>query len=83
VTPKEACKHPNCFMGRKIFVDSATMMSKGLGVIEAHWLFGLPRERIDVLIHPQSVIHPLFPTQTARCSLSSAIRTCARRLPTR
>jgi 1-deoxy-D-xylulose-5-phosphate reductoisomerase len=59
VTPKEACKHPNCFMGHKIFVDSATMMSNGLGVIEAHWLFGLPRERIDVLIHPQSVIHPL------------------------
>jgi 1-deoxy-D-xylulose-5-phosphate reductoisomerase len=46
-------------MGRKISVDSATMMNKGLEVIEAHWLFGLPGERIDVLIHPQSVIHSL------------------------
>ena len=46
-------------MGRKISVDSATMMNKGLEVIEAHWLFGVPRERIDVVIHPQSVIHSL------------------------
>ncbi|HEY1610253.1 MAG TPA: 1-deoxy-D-xylulose-5-phosphate reductoisomerase [Paraburkholderia sp.] len=59
VTPDEACKHPNWVMGRKISVDSATMMNKGLEVIEAHWLFGLPGERIDVLIHPQSVIHSL------------------------
>lgn len=59
VTPDEACKHPNWVMGRKISVDSATMMNKGLEVIEAHWLFGLPSERIDVLIHPQSVIHSL------------------------
>lgn len=59
VTPEEACKHPNWVMGRKISVDSATMMNKGLEVIEAHWLFGLPGERIDVLIHPQSVIHSL------------------------
>jgi 1-deoxy-D-xylulose-5-phosphate reductoisomerase len=46
-------------MGRKISVDSATMMNKGLEVIEAHWLFGLPAERVDVLIHPQSVVHSL------------------------
>ncbi|GLU31692.1 1-deoxy-D-xylulose-5-phosphate reductoisomerase [Trinickia caryophylli] len=59
VTPDEACRHPNWVMGRKISVDSATMMNKGLEVIEAHWLFGLPGERIDVLIHPQSVIHSL------------------------
>ena len=59
VTPEQACKHPNWVMGRKISVDSATMMNKGLEVIEAHWLFALPGDRIDVLIHPQSVIHSL------------------------
>ncbi|WP_296948932.1 1-deoxy-D-xylulose-5-phosphate reductoisomerase [uncultured Massilia sp.] len=59
VTPEEACKHPNWSMGRKISVDSATMMNKGLEVIEAHWLFGAPPERIEVLIHPQSVIHSM------------------------
>jgi len=59
VTPDEACAHPNWSMGRKISVDSATMMNKGLEVIEAHWLFGAPRERIEVVIHPQSVIHSL------------------------
>ena len=59
VTPDEACKHPNWSMGRKISVDSATMMNKGLEVIEAHYLFDLPGERIDVLIHPQSVIHSM------------------------
>src|SRR3984885_14854961 len=59
VTPDEACKHPNWGMGRKISVDSATMMNKGLEVIEAHWLFALPGERIEVLIHPQSVIHSM------------------------
>ena len=59
VTPDEACKHPNWSMGRKISVDSATMMNKGLEVIEAHWLFGAPAERIDVVIHPQSVIHSM------------------------
>jgi 1-deoxy-D-xylulose-5-phosphate reductoisomerase len=59
VTPDEACAHPNWVMGRKISVDSATMMNKGLEVIEAHWLFGLPAERIGVLVHPQSVVHSL------------------------
>ena len=59
VTPEEACAHPNWVMGRKISVDSATMMNKGLEVIEAHWLFQVDPARIEVLIHPQSVIHSL------------------------
>jgi 1-deoxy-D-xylulose-5-phosphate reductoisomerase len=59
VTPEEACAHPNWVMGRKISVDSATMMNKGLEVIEATWLFGLPGERVEVLIHPQSIVHSL------------------------
>lgn len=59
VTPAEAVAHPNWSMGRKISVDSATMMNKGLEVIEAHWLFGAPADRIDVVIHPQSVIHSM------------------------
>jgi 1-deoxy-D-xylulose-5-phosphate reductoisomerase len=59
VTPSQAVAHPNWVMGRKISVDSATMMNKGLEVIEAHWLFSAPAEKIDVLIHPQSVIHSM------------------------
>ena len=59
VTPGEACAHPNWTMGRKISVDSATMMNKGLEVIEAHWLFGAQRSAIDVVVHPQSVIHSM------------------------
>ena len=59
VTPDQACAHPNWVMGRKISVDSATMMNKGLEVIEAHHLFGLPAEQIKVLIHPQSVVHSM------------------------
>ncbi|QWD46496.1 1-deoxy-D-xylulose-5-phosphate reductoisomerase [Polynucleobacter paneuropaeus] len=59
VTPEQACAHPNWVMGRKISVDSATMMNKGLEVIEAYWLFGLPIEKIQVLIHPQSVVHSM------------------------
>ena len=59
VTPDQACAHPNWVMGRKISVDSATMMNKGLEVIEARWLFDLPAERIEVLIHPQSIVHSL------------------------
>ncbi len=59
VTPDQACAHPNWSMGRKISVDSATMMNKGLEVIEACWLFSLPPNRVDVLLHPQSVIHSL------------------------
>jgi 1-deoxy-D-xylulose-5-phosphate reductoisomerase len=59
VTPDQACAHPNWVMGRKISVDSATMMNKGLEVIEARWLFDVPAERIEVLIHPQSIVHSL------------------------
>lgn len=59
VTPDEACAHPNWTMGRKISVDSATMMNKGLEVIEARWLFDVDPERIDVVIHPESVVHSL------------------------
>jgi 1-deoxy-D-xylulose-5-phosphate reductoisomerase len=59
ITPDEACAHPNWVMGRKISVDSATMMNKGLEVIEARCLFDLPPERIEVLIHPQSIVHSL------------------------
>ncbi|MFZ6861036.1 1-deoxy-D-xylulose-5-phosphate reductoisomerase [Undibacterium sp. Ji67W] len=59
VTPEQAVAHPNWVMGRKISIDSATMMNKGLEVIEAHWLFNVPADRIDVVIHPQSVIHSM------------------------
>jgi 1-deoxy-D-xylulose-5-phosphate reductoisomerase len=58
-TPADALSHPTWSMGRKITVDSATLMNKGLEVIEAHWLFGVPPGRIDVLVHPQSVVHSL------------------------
>ena len=58
-TPQQACAHPNWVMGPKISVDSATMMNKGLEVIEAHWLFGAPLEAIQVVVHPQSVIHSM------------------------
>ncbi len=59
VTPEEACAHPNWVMGRKISVDSATMMNKALEVIEARYLFGMAPERLEVVIHPQSVIHSM------------------------
>ena len=59
VTPEQAIAHPNWSMGRKISVDSATLMNKGLEVIEAHWLFNVPADAIEVVIHPQSVIHSL------------------------
>ena len=60
VTVEEALNHPNWDMGGKITIDSATMMNKGLEIIEAHWLFGLPYEQIDVLIHPESIIHSII-----------------------
>lgn len=59
ITVEQALAHPNWNMGRKITVDSATLMNKGLEVIEAHWLFGLPAKNIDVVIHPQSIIHSM------------------------
>ncbi|MBK1644376.1 1-deoxy-D-xylulose-5-phosphate reductoisomerase [Thiocapsa imhoffii] len=63
VTPEQACAHPTWAMGRKISVDSATMMNKGLEVIEACWLFGTSTERVQVVVHPQSVIHSLVQYQ--------------------
>jgi len=59
VTPEQACAHPNWVMGRKISVDSATLMNKGLEVIEANWLFGFAPSNIDVVVHPQSVVHSM------------------------
>jgi 1-deoxy-D-xylulose-5-phosphate reductoisomerase len=59
ITPAEALNHPTWSMGRKITVDSATLMNKGLEVIEAHWLFGVPAARVEVLIHPQSLVHSM------------------------
>jgi len=59
VTPKEALKHPNWDMGKKVTIDSATLMNKGLEVIEAFWLFELPPEKIKTVIHPQSIVHSL------------------------
>jgi 1-deoxy-D-xylulose-5-phosphate reductoisomerase len=59
ITPDQACAHPNWVMGRKISVDSATMMNKGLEVIEAHWLFGAPPACIEVVVHPESIVHSM------------------------
>ncbi len=59
ITPEQAVKHPNWRMGRKISVDSATMANKGLELIEAHWLFNCPPDKLEVVIHPQSVIHSM------------------------
>jgi 1-deoxy-D-xylulose-5-phosphate reductoisomerase len=59
VTPEQACVHPNWNMGKKISVDSATLMNKGLELIEASWLFSMPPEKIDIVVHPESIIHSL------------------------
>ncbi|MFH7325145.1 1-deoxy-D-xylulose-5-phosphate reductoisomerase [Desulfurivibrio sp. C05AmB] len=59
VSPEQALHHPNWSMGRKISIDSATLMNKGLEVIEAHWLFKVPVEKIEVLVHPQSIVHSM------------------------
>jgi 1-deoxy-D-xylulose-5-phosphate reductoisomerase len=59
ITPEQALKHPNWRMGTKVTIDSATLMNKGLELIEAHWLFGVPSERLKVLVHPQSIVHGL------------------------
>ena len=65
VKPRHALKHPTWKMGAKITIDSATMMNKGLEVIEAHWLFNVDYDRIDVTVHPQSVIHSMVETVDA------------------
>jgi len=74
VTPKEALNHPNWDMGRKVSIDSATLMNKGLEAIEAHWLFNIPMSDIEVVIHPQSIIHSLvyFTDKTVKTLLSFA-----------
>ncbi len=60
VTVEQALKHPSWQMGRKVTIDSATLMNKGLEVIEAHWLFDMPYEKIDILVHPQSIVHSMI-----------------------
>ncbi len=78
-TPAQAVAHPNWSMGAKISVDSASMMNKGLELIEAHHLFRMPEEQIDILVHPQSVIHSMVSYQDGSVLASWAPRTCARR----
>ena len=79
VTPADALRHPTWQMGPKITVDSATLMNKGLEVIEAHWLFGMPAARIDVVVHPQSIVHSLV--EFADGSLLAQLGTTDMRLP--
>jgi 1-deoxy-D-xylulose-5-phosphate reductoisomerase len=67
ITPEEALRHPRWQMGRKISIDSATLMNKGFEVIEAHHLFGLPPERIDVVIHPESIVHSIVEFNDRSC----------------
>ncbi len=67
ITPEEALKHPRWKMGKKITIDSSTLMNKGLEVIEAHYLFGLPHEKIDVVIHPQSIVHSIVEFRDRSC----------------
>ena len=73
VTAKEALAHPNWDMGAKVTIDSATLMNKGLEVIEAHWLFNLPPEKIDVVIHPESIVHALLETKDGAVIAQMAI----------
>ncbi len=72
VTPEEALRHPSWQMGKKVTIDSATLMNKGLEVIEAHWLFDMPFESITVLVHPQSIIHSMveFPDGAVKAQMS-------------
>ncbi|MBN1117258.1 MAG: 1-deoxy-D-xylulose-5-phosphate reductoisomerase [Bacteroidales bacterium] len=79
VTPKEALKHPNWDMGNKVTIDSASLMNKGLEAIEAKWLFGLTPEQIDVIVHPQSIIHSIV--QFADSSMKAQMGLPDMRLP--
>ena len=81
VEPDQALAHPNWTMGRKITIDSATLMNKGLEAIEAMWLFDLPPDQVQVVIHHQSIIHSAWSTPTERSSPSCPTRTCAVRSP--
>ena len=71
ITPAQALKHPTWKMGQKISIDSATLMNKGLEVIEAHWLYGIDYEKIKIVIHPQSIVHSLveFPDKSVIAQL--------------
>ncbi len=80
MTPDQACRHPNWSMGRKISVDSATMMNKGLEYIEARWLFNASARQMEVLIHPQSVIHSMVRYQDGSVWRSLENLTCVRLL---
>ena len=77
VTVEQALAHPTWAMGGKITIDSATLMNKGLEVMEAHHLFGMPYDRIDVVVHPQSIVHGSWTSSTARRSRTSGHPTCA------
>ena len=79
VTPAQACAHPRWSMGRKISVDSATLMNKGLELIEASVLFGMPSADVEVVVHPQSVVHSLVESRMARYWRSCPRRTCVHR----
>ena len=83
VTPDDALRHPTWKMGPKITIDSATLMNKGLEVIEAHWLFDVPADRIDVVVHPQSIVHSMVEFVDGSSSRSSASPTCGCRSSTR
>ena len=83
VTVDAALRHPTWAMGGKITIDSATLMNKGLEVIEAHWLFGTPYDRIDVVVHPQSIVHALVGLCDGATLAHMGTRTCASRSPTR
>lgn len=79
VTPAQALNHPNWKMGNKVTIDSASLMNKGLEVIEARWLFGIPAERIDVLVHRQSIVHSMV--EFADASIKAQIGTTSMRIP--
>ena len=83
VTAADALKHPTWQMGQKITIDSATLMNKGLEVIEAHWLFGVPASQIDVVVHPQSIVHSMVELKDGRSSRRWASPTCGCRSSTR
>jgi 1-deoxy-D-xylulose 5-phosphate reductoisomerase (EC 1.1.1.267) len=76
VTKKEALKHPNWDMGAKVTIDSASLMNKGLEMIEAKWLFGVEPDQIEVVVHPQSIIHSMVQFEDASIMLSWACRIC-------
>ena len=80
--PEQALNHPNWSMGPKVTIDSATLMNKGLELIEAHHLFALTPDKLDVLIHPQSIVHCLVHMSDGSVLAQMAAPICARRSPT-